>query len=113
MTVVAAFASAEFGIAEAETESVGVVVEVATLGTSHVGQEPLDATKFVTEPPPLPDPVNVQVVPEQEPAPAEKLNVKAPALVLIEVTPPELGVTHVPLPSARATLPDGQPYRRS
>jgi len=48
LTVVAAFASAEFGIAEAETESVGVVVEVATLGTSHVGQEPLDATKFVT-----------------------------------------------------------------
>lgn len=67
------FVKAEFGIPLAVTLSVGVVVLVATEGVSQLGQVP--AIKFVTEPPPVDDPVKVQVciVPESEqlPAPAE------------------------------------------
>lgn len=86
-SVVVEFASAELGIEDAETLRVGVVVEVATEGTNHVGHEPLLATKLVTDPPPAPDPVNVHVVPLHDPAPELKENVNAPAVVLIEVTP--------------------------
>ena len=85
LTVVAGFASAELGMADAVTDRVGVVVLVATAGVSQDGQVP--AMKFVTDPPPDPEPVNVQVVPVQLPAPALKLNVKAPAVLLIDVTP--------------------------
>jgi len=42
--------------------------------------------KFVTEPEPPPEPVKVHVVPEQLPAPLEKLNVKAPGVPLIDET---------------------------
>ena len=69
----------------AATESVGVVVEVATLGVNHAGHVP--AIKFVTEPPPVPRPVKVQAVPVHEPAPAEKLKVNGPVVLLIEETP--------------------------
>jgi hypothetical protein len=55
LTVVAALARAEFGIALAATARLGVVVEFVTVGTSHVGHEPEGAAKEVTvpEPPPL------------------------------------------------------------
>lgn len=86
-TVVATLARAELGMADAETERVGVEVEVATDGTNHVGQLPALAIKLVTDPPPDPAPVKVQVVPVQDPAPAEKEKVNAPATVLMLVTP--------------------------
>ena len=102
LTVVDALARDEFGIALAVTESVGVVVDVATLGTNHVGQLPALAMKFVTLPPPLPLPVKVQVVPAQDPAPAPKLKVKAPPVPLIDVTPePELTETLPAVSTAR------------
>jgi len=82
------FASAAFGMADALTDRVGVVVDVATEGTSQVGQLPELAMKFVTDPPPEPDPVKLQVVPVQEPAPAEKLKVNPPLCPLIENTQP-------------------------
>lgn len=63
------------------------MVELLTLGTSQVGQDPELAMKLVTDPPPVLEPVKVQVVPEQDPAPEEKENVKAPATVLMDVTP--------------------------
>ena len=85
-TVTEAFASAELGIAEADTLSVGTVVEVATLGTSHVGQLAELAMKLVTVPPPELDPVKVQVVPVQLPAPLLNENVYAPAVPLIDNT---------------------------
>jgi hypothetical protein len=90
LTVTDAFASAELGIDEAATDRVGVVVDVATLGTSHDGQLPLLAIKFVTLPDPDPEPVKVQVVPVQLPAPEEKLKVKAPdTLLIVETTAEE------------------------
>lgn len=85
-----ALASAEFGIDDALTDKVGVVVLVATLGTSHVGQDPAEAIKFVTEPPPELEPVIVHVVvpPEkvQLPAPALKPSTRWPGLVFTSVT---------------------------
>jgi hypothetical protein len=95
--------SAEFGIPEAATESVGVVVLVATLGTSQVGQLPELAMKLVTDPPPVPAPVKVQVVPEHDPAPPEKLKVKAPAVELMELTPALEPIVQVK-PSSHPTL---------
>jgi hypothetical protein len=89
LMVIEELTRAELGMAEAATESVGVVVLVATEGTSQVGHEPVFATKLVTEPPPVPEPVKVQVVPEHEPAPEEKLKVNAPPVELILETPPE------------------------
>jgi len=85
-TVTDAFASAEFGIADAATDKVGVVVDVATVGTNQVGQFAEFAMKFVTLPPPDPDPEKVQVVPVQLPAPEAKLNVNAPEVPLIVPT---------------------------
>lgn len=79
---------ADTGMVEGVTDSVGVVVEVATEGTSHDGQLPVGAMKLVTDPPPEPEPVKVQVVPEHDPAPEEKLKVNAPEVALMEVTPP-------------------------
>lgn len=87
LTVVETFAKALFGIAPAATASVGVVVLLVTVGTSHVGQSTVFAIKSVTDPPPVPDPVKLQVVVVQDPAPAEKVKVKAPAVPLIEDTP--------------------------
>jgi hypothetical protein len=46
-------ASALFGIADAATASVGVVVELVTVGTSQVGHDPEDAVKEVTDPEPV------------------------------------------------------------
>jgi hypothetical protein len=74
------------GIVLAVTDSVGEVVEFATEGTNHAGQLPEGARKSVTDPPPLLEPVNVQVVPTHDPAPVLKLNVNAPGTVLIEET---------------------------
>ena len=81
-------------------ESVGVVVEVATLGTRNDGHDPVLAMKFVTVPPPVDVPVNVHVVPEQEPAPDEKANVYAPGVPLIAVTADVSGVLQL-VPSHR------------
>jgi hypothetical protein len=103
-------------MADAATNSVGVVVELVTVGTNHAGQSAVLATKFVTEPPPDPEPVKVQVVPEQEPAPALKLKVYAPAVELIEVTPEAaeeakviwpapLSVKVMPVPALRFNSP--------
>jgi len=75
--------------------SAGVVVEVATLVVNKGERVP--AVKFVTEPPPAPDPVKVQLVPEQEPAPAEKLKVKAPPVPLMLVTPAEADTQAAPV----------------
>ena len=52
MTVVAALASAEFGMALAATAKDGVVVELVTVGTSHVGHDPEGAANDVTVPMP-------------------------------------------------------------
>src|ERR1700734_558260 len=81
-------ASAELGIALAATASDGVVVLFVTVGTSQDGHDPEGAEKSVTEPPPVPDPVKLQMFPTQPPAPALKVNVKAPVVLLIEETPP-------------------------
>ena len=51
-TVVEGFANALFGIADADTESDGVEVEFATVGTSHVGQEAEGVAKLITVPVP-------------------------------------------------------------
>jgi hypothetical protein len=61
-TVVAAFARAELGIALALTDSDGVEVGLLTLGTNHVGHDPLGAEKVVTVPEPPPPPVQPEVV---------------------------------------------------
>lgn len=45
-------ANAELGIALAATAREGVVVEVVTVGTSHVGHDPEGAANEVTVPPP-------------------------------------------------------------
>jgi hypothetical protein len=50
LTVVELLASAEFGIALAATDKDGAELELVTLGTSHEGQLPADAAKFVTVP---------------------------------------------------------------
>ena len=52
LTVVAEFAKAEFGIAEAATAREGVLVAVVTVGTNQVGHDPEGAAKLVTVPPP-------------------------------------------------------------
>lgn len=52
-TVVEELASAVLGIAPAATDSEGVEVEVATDGTSHVGQFAVSAAKLVTVPVPI------------------------------------------------------------
>jgi hypothetical protein len=80
----------------AATASVGVVVDRDTVGVNHEIHVP--AMKFVTDPPPLPEPVKVQVVPEHDPAPPEKLKVNAPDVLLMLVTPP-LGEIQAPAAS--------------
>lgn len=84
------WAKALFGIADAETDRVGVTVEVVTEGTNHVGQSAVLAMKFVTEPPPVPEPVKLQVtgfVPVQPPAPALNVRTYGTASELIVGTP--------------------------
>ena len=107
LTVVAAFAKALLGMALAATSRVGVVELVVTVGTSQVGQSLVFAIKLVTDPPPLPDPVKVQVVVVQEPAPAENEKVNAPGVPLIDDTPATGTAVTDKVPSeAIATKPD-------
>jgi hypothetical protein len=51
---VEAFARAALGMGEAATASEGVVVGFVTVGTSHVGHDPLGAANEVTVPLPPP-----------------------------------------------------------
>lgn len=53
LMVIEGLTSAELGIGPAATDNVGVVVEVATDGTSQEGHDPADATKLVTDPLPV------------------------------------------------------------
>ena len=47
LTVKAEYARAAFGIADAATVKLGVVVEFVTVGTNHAGQEPDGAAKLI------------------------------------------------------------------
>lgn len=66
-----------------------------TEGVRNEGHDPTATDETV---PPLPDPLNVQVVPVQFPAPEAKLNVKLPGIPLM---PPTTGLHPNPVPGVQ------------
>lgn len=115
LIVVEALAKAELGIGLAATDKEGVVVEFATLGTSHEGQ--LLAKKLETVPfpavPQVPSFIRKQgLVPEKSPVISPTVALRAVAELRFHTSPGELGNVAEPPPSpAREKLyvPMGTP----
>ena len=89
------FPNTVFDAAEEATKlKVGVVDAFAT-DVVNKGDK-LPDINVVTVPAPVDDPVKLHVVPEQDPAPLEKLKVNAPGTVFMLDTPEAAGLTHTP-----------------